>query len=238
MTRAKERADKLLSNLGYCSRSEARKFIKDHVFSAAGVRVQNVALKVDPATATVDDEPLDNPDGLLLLLNKPCGLVCSHDVREGSNVYNLLPERWRLRKPSITSVGRLDKDTSGVLLLTDQSQLVHVLTSPKHKVSKVYTVTLEASVPEMQQADMVKQFASGNLMLKGEDRPCQPAELIWTGHTTANVTLTEGRYHQVRRMFAACGCHVQALHRTKFGHLALDGIPQGRYKQLPLDTFA
>src|SRR5687767_10610568 len=114
------RLDQLLSNLGYCSRREARAWIADGRVTVRGEPADDVSQKAHAADVRVDGEPLDHPDGLLLLLHKPVGLVCSHDEREGASVYSLLPERWRRRNPVVTSVGRLDKDTSGLLLLTDQ----------------------------------------------------------------------------------------------------------------------
>src|SRR5215210_4827490 len=110
------RLDQLLANLGYCSRREARDWLKAGRVSVAGKQATDPGNKVSPADVLVDGEPVDHPDGLLLVLNKPAGLVCSHDQREGANVYSLLPPRWRRRNPVVTSVGRLDKDTTGLLL--------------------------------------------------------------------------------------------------------------------------
>src|SRR5690606_36615496 len=137
------RLDQLLSNLGYCSRRDARKWIDEGRVTVSGAAADDPGKRVDAAAVQVDGEPLDHPDGLLLLLHKPLGLVCSHDPREGPNVYGLLPPRWQRRNTGVTSVGRLDKDTSGLLLLTDQTPLVHRLTSPKHKVPKIYRVTVD-----------------------------------------------------------------------------------------------
>lgn len=227
------RLDQLLANLGYCSRREARDWIDQGRVEVAGRVADDPGLKSHPATVRVDGEPLDHPEGMLLLLHKPLGLVCSHDLREGPSVYDLLPERWRRRNPVITSVGRLDKDTSGLLLLTDQSQLVHRLTSPKHKVPKTYRATLDADLP----AEAGATFASGTLLLKGESEPCAPAGLRVLGPREAELTLTEGRYHQVRRMFSAVGCEVLTLHRGQFGALTLGELAPGRWRELPLNTF-
>jgi 16S rRNA pseudouridine516 synthase len=189
--------------------------------------------KADPAEVQVDGEPLDHPDGLLLLLHKPLGLVCSHDGREGPSVYSLLPPRWQRRNPVVTSIGRLDKDTSGLLLLTDQSELVHRLTSPRHKVPKVYRATLERDLDPA----LVTLFAAGTLQLEGEKQPCAPAELRIVAPREAELTLTEGKYHQVRRMFAAAGNTVLTLHRARFGSLDLGDLPPGQWRELPLDVF-
>ena len=228
------RLDQLLANLGYCSRREARVWIQGGRVTVKGAVVADFGAKANPADVRIDGEPLDHPDGLLLLVNKPVGLVCSHDEREGPNVYSLLPPRWRQRNPGVTSIGRLDKDTSGLLLLTDQSELVHRLTSPKHKVPKVYRATLASDLP----AGIGALFAGGTLLLKDEKAPCAPAELKILSPREAELTLTEGRYHQVRRMFASQGCEVLTLHRSRFGPLEPGDLPAGQWRELALDTFS
>jgi 16S rRNA pseudouridine516 synthase len=227
------RLDQFLANLGYCSRREARDWIDEGRVAVDGEIADDPGAKANASAVRVDGEPLDHPDGLLLLLHKPVGLVCSHEEREGPNVYSLLPERWRRRNPVVTSVGRLDKDTSGLLLLTDQSPLVHKLTSPKHKVPKTYHATVNADLS----ADLVPLFASGTLLLAGEKEPCAPATLRLLGPREAEVVLTEGRYHQVRRMFSHAGAEVLTLHRSHFGPLDLAGLAPGHWRELPLDAF-
>lgn len=227
------RLDQLLASLGYCSRSEARDWVASGAVLVRGEPARNVSTKAHAADVQVDGEPLDHPDGLLLLLHKPLGLVCSHDQREGPNIYSLLPDRWRRRNPQITSVGRLDKDTSGLLLLTDQSPLVHRLTSPKHKVPKIYRATLDRDVS----TELIPLFSSGTLRLDDDEAPCAPATLKLLNPREAELTLTEGRYHQVRRMFAACGATVLTLHRTHFGDLDLGDLPPAQWRELPLDHF-
>jgi len=223
------RLDQLLANLGYCSRREARGWIEAGRVTVRGEIADDPGAKAAPEVVRVDGEPLDHPEGLLLLLHKPLGLVCSHDEREGPNVYSLLPPRWRARNPQVTSVGRLDKNTSGLLLLTDQTALVHRLTSPKHKVPKVYRATLDRDLG----TELVAVFASGTLRLDGDEEPCAPAELTLLGAREAELTLTEGRYHQVRRMFAACGATVLTLHRRRLGALELGDLAPGRWRELP-----
>ena len=230
---AMRRLDQLLANLGYCSRREARDFLKTHAVTVKGSPARDPAAKIDPAAVRIDGDPPDHPDGLLLLLNKPLGLVCSHDEREGPNIYSLLPPRWRRRNPVVTSVGRLDKDTSGLLLLTDLSPLVHRLTSPKHKVPKIYRATVDRDLTP----ELIPLFASGTLRLEGEDTPCAPAQLKLPSPREAELTLTEGKYHQVRRMFAACGATVLTLHRAQFGDLTLGDLPAGQWRELPVDHF-
>lgn len=227
------RLDQLLSSLGYCSRSKARDWVKAGAVTVRGEETDDFGSRVNPGDVRVDGEPLDHPDGLLLLLHKPLGLVCSHDSREGPNIYSLLPERWQRRNPQVTSIGRLDKETSGLLLLTDQSPLVHRLTSPKHKVPKVYRATLDRDLTP----ELVPLFASGTLQLDEEEKSCAPAELKIISPREAELTLIEGKYHQVRRMFAATGTTVLALQRTRFGDLALGDLVPGQWRELPLDYF-
>ncbi len=227
------RLDQLLSSLGYCSRSEARDWVRAGAITIRGVEADDAGERVNPTDVLVDGQPLDHPDGLILLLNKPLGLVCSHDEREGPNVYSLLPDRWRRRNPQITSVGRLDKETSGLILLTDLSPLVHKLTSPKHKVPKLYRATVDQDL----RPDLVEKFAAGTLLLEGEKEPCAPAALRILSPREAELTLTEGRYHQVRRMFAAFGPTVLTLHRARFGDLDLGDLAPGTWRELPPDFF-
>jgi 16S rRNA pseudouridine516 synthase len=132
-------------------------------------------------------------------------------------VYDLLPGRWRARDPAISTVGRLDKDTSGLLLLTDDGDLLHRIISPRRHVAKRYLATLARPL----EGHEAGRFASGELMLEGEDKPLAPAVLEPLSEVTARLIVTEGRYHQVRRMFAAVGNHVEALHRDRIGGLEL-----------------
>ncbi len=222
---ALKRLDQLLSNLGYCSRKEAQYLLKDKRVTIKGEFAKSPALKVDPATVRVDGEALDSPDGILVMLNKPLGYVCSHDNNEGMRIYDLLPERWEFRNPKIVSVGRLDKDTSGLILVTDDTKLVHQLTSPKHHVDKVYQVTVDSPL----QADIIDAFAKGVVLGEGAEQ-CLPAKMEIISDNVANVTLNEGKYHQVRRMFAACGYHVEALHRSQFGQYKLQDLAQGEWQ--------
>lgn len=229
------RLDQLLSNLGYCSRREARHWIHSGRVLVNGRVADDAAMKHDPADVRIDGESLDHPDGLLLLLHKPAGVVCSHDAREGRRVYDLIPERWRRRNPPVTSVGRLDQETTGLLLLTDQATLVHRLTSPKQKVPKTYSAVLDRDVSEARAEEITARFAGGAMILDGETDPCRPARLRWLGPRNAELTLVEGRHHQVRRMFAGEGLTVTSLHRLSFGNLTLGDLSPGNWRELPLD---
>ncbi len=221
------RLDQLLASLGYGSRKDVRGLIDDERVKVAGEIADDPSAKVSAGDVQVDEEPLDHPEGILVMFHKPVGLVCSHDQREGPNVYGLLPERWRARNPQVTSIGRLDKNTSGLLLLTDQSELVHQLTSPKHKIPKTYLAEVDRDLSP----ELVELFAKGTLMLEGETEPCRPANLKLLTPRQAEVTVVEGRYHQVRRMFAAAGgATVITLQRISFGRLGLGDLPVGQFR--------
>jgi len=224
----KIRLDKLLSSLGYCSRSEIKSLLKEGMITLIDGSIPKHDTKVLHEEVLFDGEPLDPPHGMVILMHKPLEYVCSHDDGEGRLVYDLLPERWRKRDPKISTIGRLDKDTSGLLLLTDDGNLLHRLTSPKHKVPKIYEATLERPL----NGDETDIFAAGTLMLRGEKTPCLSAKLEIIDPTHARLEIVEGRYHQVRRMFAAVGNHVSALHRSSFGNLTLNGLNDGKYRLL------
>ena len=227
------RLDRLLANLGYGSRREVQRLVDLGCVELDGVTLndagERLAVTPDlPQRMRVEGQPLDPPAPLILILNKPLGVVCSHK-EAGRSVYELLPIRWRHREPALSTVGRLDVDTSGLLLLTDDGGFLHRIISPKAHVAKRYHVTLDRPLNGGEQA----LFASGTLMLDSETTPLRPAALEVLSPTTAHLTLTEGRYHQVRRMFAAAGNHVIGLHRNRMGVLDLPSdLEPGRHRLL------
>ncbi len=230
------RLDRLLSNLGYGSRREVQDLIEAGYVLVDGDAVidgdEKISVTPDLATRmTVEDEPLDPLPGLVLMLNKPVGVTCSHK-EQGPLVYSLLPERWRARNPALSTVGRLDKETSGLLLLTDDGALLHKIISPKANIAKRYDVTLDRPL----RGDEAAVFAAGTLMLEDEEKPLLPATFEPVSDRRGFITITEGRYHQVRRMFAAVGNHVTALSRDRVGALALpDDLAAGEYRILGED---
>jgi 16S rRNA pseudouridine516 synthase len=217
----------LLANLGYGSRKQVQALLREGAVTDAAGEV----LYADDAPAfddvRVDGEPLDPAPGMLLLLHKPAGITCSTKDK-GRLVHDLLPPRFRLRNPQLSTVGRLDRDTTGLLLMTDDGALLHRITSPKSKLPKVYEATLAADL----RGDEAARFASGTLLLEDDDTPLLPAPLEVLGPRRARVTLHEGRYHQVRRMFAAVGHHVEALHRSAIGGLDLGALAPGEWRLL------
>jgi len=224
---------RLLANLGYGSRKQVAAMFREGLVTDAAGEVLYADDKVEHAEVRFEGEPLDPPQGILLMLNKPTGYTCSRkDV--GRLVYDLLPPRFALRNPVLSTVGRLDRDTSGLLLFTDDGQLLHRIISPKAAVAKVY----EATLAEDLRGDEAATFVAGTLMLEGETEPLEPATLEVLGPRHARLTLTEGRYHQARRMFAAVGNHVVTLERTALGGLALDGLPSGEWRLLTAEDTA
>ncbi len=234
------RLDRLLANLGYGSRREVQMLVAAGRVMLDGAPVAEadgrIALDPDlPDRMTVRGRPLDPLPGLILMLHKPLGMTCSHK-EAGPLVYSVLPERWRRRDPAISTVGRLDKETSGLLLMTDDGGLLHRIISPKSNVPKRYVATLDRPLTGNEGA----LFASGTMLLEDEEKPLLPAELEVLEPKLARLTIHEGRYHQVRRMFAAAGNHVVALHRDRVGGLDLPAdLEPGQYRALgPADTAA
>lgn len=224
----KRRLDQLLSSLGHGSRREARELIRDRMVTVRGIIEDDPGAKAEAVDVLVAGEPLDAPDGVFAILHKPVGYICTHTEGEGDTIYDLLPPLWSKRNPIVTSIGRLDKDTSGILLVTDRGEHVQRLTSPKSEIEKVYEVEVDAPLIE----SLVPEFASGAMMLRSEDTPCLPARLEIVDEFHAILILTEGRYHQVRRMFASLGWNVLKLHRSRFGEFTLGDLQPGQWRML------
>lgn len=216
-----------IANLGYGSRKEVAAMFRSGRITDAHGEVLYADDEVDHREVRVDGEALDPPAGMVVMLHKPVGYVCSRRD-QGRLVYTLLPPRFVLRSPSLSTVGRLDRDTSGLLLLTDDGVLLHRLIAPKSKLPKVY----EATLAQPLRGDEAALFASGALLLESEKTPLLPATLEVLAPTQARLTLHEGRYHQVRRMFAAVGNHVVTLHRSRVGGLPLGDLPAGQWRIL------
>jgi 16S rRNA pseudouridine516 synthase len=224
---------KLIANLGYGSRKDVTQLFRSGRITDADGEVLYADDVVPYETIRVDDEPLDPPPGLTLMMNKPLGVTCSRKD-PGRVVYDLLPPRYNVRSPALSSVGRLDRDTSGLLLFTDDGALLHRIISPKAQVTKVYEATLAQDL----RGDEGDLFASGSLLLESETEPLAPAALEVLGPRHARLSVTEGRYHQVRRMFAAVGNHVETLQRVSIGALALGELPLGDWRALDADEVA
>lgn len=233
------RLDRLLANLGYGSRREVHAMVRDRAIVLDGHAVTDAGARIPltpdlPERMTVKGAPLDPPAPLVLMMHKPEGVVCSH--REpGRSIYELLPPRWRSRTPALSSIGRLDRDTTGLLLITDDGAFLHRVISPRSHAPKRYIATLRDPL----RGSEAEVFGRGDLMLDGEERPLAPARLEVLGPTLARLTITEGRYHQVRRMFSAVGNQVLKLHRDRMGALDLpQDLPPGAWRRLAPEACA
>ncbi|WP_298576493.1 16S rRNA pseudouridine(516) synthase [uncultured Luteimonas sp.] len=222
-----------IANLGYGSRRDVQWMFREGRITDAGGEVLYADDRAAHEAVRIDGEPLDPAPGMVLMLHKPVGCTCS-TKDPGRLVHDLLPPRFRLRDPVLSTVGRLDRDTSGLLLMTDDGQLLHRIISPRSSLPKVY----EATLAQPLRGDEAALFASGTLMLESEKTPLRPAVLEVVDATHARLTLTEGRYHQVRRMFAAVGNHVQALHRSRVGGLGLGDLAEGQWRLLEAGDLA
>jgi len=224
---------KLLANLGYGSRKDVNTLLRNGWVTRADGSELGPDDTAEHADILVDDEPLDPAQGMILMLHKPVGYTCS-TKDTGRLIYDLLPPRFRLRNPVLSSVGRLDRDTSGMLLMTDDGALLHRITSPKAHLPKVY----EAVLAEDIRGDEAEIFASGSLVLESETEALAPAILTVLEPRRVHITLVEGRYHQVRRMFAAVGNHVESLHRVSMGRLTLGELAPGAWRLLSAKDLA
>jgi len=218
---------KYIASLGYGTRKEVKQLCDHRRVQRANGDVLSPDALVTHDDVRIDGEPLDPAPGVVVMLHKPVGYVCS-TADTSPLVYELLPPRFGRRSPIVSPVGRLDRDTSGLLLLTDDGQLLHRITSPRTHLPKVYEATLASDL----RGDEGEIFASGTMMLESERQPLRPATLEVVDARRVRVTLTEGRYHQVRRMFAAVGNHVDSLHRYAIGPLALGDLSQGDWRAL------
>jgi 16S rRNA pseudouridine516 synthase len=233
------RLDRVLSERGYATRREMKEILSKRPpvdapeILVAGVPAHDNEQKVLPSQVTWNGEPLD-PSLYYLLLHKPAGLTCSHDDRDGGLVYDLLPERWMRRNPTLACVGRLDKDTTGVILITDDGQALHRWTSPRHKVPKTYEVTIAHPLHESE----VELLRAGGLMLEKEDKPLLPSEVEVCADNLIRLTLYEGRYHQIKRTMFALDNEVTALHRTSFGPITLGALEPEEYRHLTVEEIA
>lgn len=228
MQNSYKRIDAHLSSLGYCTRSEAKKFLRIYELYVKEERVFDPSIKAYHSDIKVNNEALD-PEIITILLNKPSGFICSHNDA-GSLIYALIPARWNRRNPKIATIGRLDVDTTGAIILTDDGALNHRLSSPKSDVSKIYEATLAVPL----KGDEKEIFASGEVMLNGEKKPLLPAKLEIISPTHVRLEICEGKYHQVKRMFASVENRVLSLHRVSFGGFSVEDLKEGSYKFIEL----
>lgn len=221
-----ERLDKFLCDSGAGSRSQVKILIKAGRVAVDGTVCRSADAKIDPKTQTVtlDGQTLGGKRRMVVMLNKPAGFVTSTDDHDGITVMELLPQE--LRNQDLKPVGRLDKQTEGLLLFTNDGDLLHRLISPKKEVPKVYYARHEGTATE----EDVSAFARGLTLRDGTQ--CRPAVLQPLGEGESLVTVCEGKYHQVRRMMASRNMTVLYLERRKEGDLSLGELERGHVREL------
>lgn len=222
-----ERLDKIISATGKKSRREVREMVRQGRVLVDGKPAPAAEMKVDPQTAVIllDGEPLGYEKFTYVMLHKPAGVLTATEDRRQETVLDLLPPE--LRRRALSPVGRLDKDTEGLLLLTNDGQLAHRLLSPKSHVDKVYYARVDGAL----EPGDIAAFAAG--MTLGDGLECLPAGLEILSPTEALVTLREGKFHQVKRMLAARGKPVLYLKRLSMGRLRLDpALAPGAWRML------
>lgn len=223
------RLDKYLCECTDLSRSLATRALKNKHVQVNGQIVKSGSVQIDVGKDQVclDEQPLVLHQGFrYYMMHKPSGVVCANTDHDHPIIFDLLYDEPALNK--LHTVGRLDLDTTGLLLITDDGKWSHFITSPKHHQSKTYRVWLA----EPLDANADQQFETG-ILLKNEKQLTLPAKLERITDTEVLVTLEEGKYHQVKRMFAALGNHVEGLHREKIGDVQLDeDLSEGEYRVL------
>lgn len=212
----RERLDKYISSQSALSRKEAQKAIRDKRVTVNGEVVRAVDLKTDPDsdTVTLDGQALSYKKHVYYMLNKPPGVVSATEDRIEKTVLDILPEE--LRRTGIFPAGRLDKDTTGLLILTDDGDYAHRMLSPKKHVDKRYIATLDRSPDD----SICERFKEGITL--GDGTLCKSGQAMILDNSRVEVVISEGKYHQVKRMFAALGYHVEVLERIQIGALRLD----------------
>lgn len=226
------RLDKFVCDCTGLTRSQAGKLIRQGEILLNGLLCKQPAQQIkDSDVVLLDDELLRLTGPRYILLHKPAGYVCSTDDPDHNTVFVLLDEP---NLDKLHTVGRLDLDTTGLLLITDDGQWSHKISSPKHECAKTYRAWLADPVED----SAIAQFAEG-VMLRGEKTLTKPAQLEIISPTECLLTIHEGRYHQVKRMFAALGNKVIRLHRERVGPLTLDSsLAEGEYRQLTAEEIS
>ncbi len=221
-----ERIDKIIASQGQYSRSDVKKLISKKQVAVNGEVVKSANVKADPLKdrITVKGAELNFKRNVYLVLNKPKGYVSATEDRDHQTVLELVPEEFAGR--DIFPAGRLDRDTTGLMIITDDGALAHNILAPKKHVQKIYHVELDIPVTE----EMARGFAEG---VELNDGVCKEAGLEITGEFSARVTLKEGRYHQIKRMFGCYGAKVVELHRLTMGNLYLpEDLAVGECREL------
>ena len=220
-----ERLDKIISEAGICSRRDAERYARRGLITVDGLVVRNASEKVsDTAIIELDGEPVIRRREVVCIMHKPAGFVTSTDDDRNRTVMELLPDE--LLRQKVVPAGRLDKDTEGLLVFTNNGDLLHKLISPKYEVQKVYYVEHEGDVS----ADTIERAKNGVELKDGT--VCKSAEITKTGEGQSTICIREGMYHQVKRMYAALGLHVNYLRRIQIGSLTLGDLKPSEVREL------
>lgn len=224
-----ERIDKIISEHTHYSRKEIKKLISQKAVYVNGEAVKKPECKYDETDISlkINGEEIEIKKHIFLLLNKPKGYISATESKSHQTVLDLIPKKYKHR--NLFPAGRLDKDTTGLMLITDDGEFSHNILSPRKHVEKEYEVTIDIPVT----SEMADGFKKGVELNDGE---CKTAYLNKTGEYTANVTITEGRYHQIKRMFGCFGAKVTELNRIRIGKLYLpEGLKLGETKETTPD---
>lgn len=237
------RLSELLYSQGFGTRRLCAGLIENGLVTVRGEVLSEPATEIDvstwPVAYTVQGQSWEYQQRAYVMLNKPAGYECSHRPGAWPSVYTLLPAPLRQRPTpgkvqGVQAVGRLDQDTTGLLLLSDDGAFIHRMNSPRHHVPKVYEVTTKHPLDERQ----ITRLKSG-VVLDDDPKPVAAADAQALGEHHLQLTLTEGKYHQVKRMVAAVGNRVEALHRSRIGGLALPAdLAPGEWRWLGEDELA
>jgi 16S rRNA pseudouridine516 synthase len=229
----KERLDKYIAAQSTLSRKDAVKAIREKRVTVNGAlcREGDRKIETDHDVVTLDGAPLIYRKNVYYMMNKPAGVVSATEDRDEKTVVDLVPPA--LRRDGLFPAGRLDKDTTGLLILTDDGDYAHRMLSPKKHVDKTYVATLDREPDEA----VCGEFEKGIVL--GDGTVCQPGQAVLLGEKRVKVVIREGKYHQVKRMFAALGYHVEALERVRIGALALDrSIAPGELREMSAEEAA
>ncbi len=227
-----ERIDKIIASQGQYSRKEVKALIAKGRIAVDGRVVSSSSEKADPLTTqiSIDGKSLAFKRNLYLMLHKPKGYVSATEDRDHPTVLELVPQEYRGR--NLFPAGRLDRDTTGLMIITDDGALAHNILAPKKHVPKLYHVELDIPVTE----EMRLGFSDGVMLNDGVSKA---ADLIKTGEKTAEVTLREGRYHQIKRMFGCFGAEVLELKRLGMGRLTLpEDLAEGKCREMSEEELA
>lgn len=226
----KQRLDKFVSNQLNIPRSEAKTAIRRGRTSVSGVVVKDPSFIIDADTAIVEynGAKINYKKNIYIVMNKPMGVLSASNDKNRATVVDLVPDR--LKRADLFPVGRLDKDTTGLLLITDDGEFAHNCISPKKGIAKVYEAELDGDITP----DMPDKFFEGVTLADGT--VCKSAKLERVGENTAKITITEGKYHQIKRMFGVFGLGVNKLHRISVGDLVLpDTLETGECAEISLE---